>query len=175
MWCGGGHLHKECPEKENTSSTPSCCNCKLAEGEKPHPSNYRGCSRAKDEIRRRRSTKAAKPTPGRVFTSSYTTPGLSFAAALGKKAEKTQQSQTHQNPVTAETTVAQGKASAALQQNQAGQSVQATPVNSDTERMFRAYAAAGQIMNELKDAGSEEAQFLTLGKFIFNLMKRNDK
>jgi hypothetical protein len=28
---------------------------------------------------------------------------------------------------------------------------------------------------ELKDAASEEAQFLALGKFIFNLMKRNDK
>jgi hypothetical protein len=55
MWCGGGHLHKECPEKENSSSTPSCCNWKLAVGEKPHPSNYRGCSPAKEEILRRRS------------------------------------------------------------------------------------------------------------------------
>jgi hypothetical protein len=24
LWCGDGHLHKECPEKENTSSTPTC-------------------------------------------------------------------------------------------------------------------------------------------------------
>jgi hypothetical protein len=31
-WRGGGHLHKECPEKENTSSTPVCCNCQLVEG-----------------------------------------------------------------------------------------------------------------------------------------------
>jgi hypothetical protein len=44
----GGHLHKECPEKENTSSTPICCNCRLAEGEKPHPANYRGCGHAKE-------------------------------------------------------------------------------------------------------------------------------
>jgi hypothetical protein len=54
-----------------------------------------------------------------------------------------------------------------------GQSVQATPVNSDTDIMFRAYAAAGQIMKELKDAASEEAQFLAIGKFVFNLMKRS--
>jgi hypothetical protein len=60
-------------------------------------------------------------------------------------------------------------------ENTTGQSVLATPVNSDTEVMCRAYAAAGQIMNELKDDASEEAQFLALGKFIFNLMKRNDK
>jgi hypothetical protein len=25
----GGHLHRECPEKMNTKSTPSCCNCPL--------------------------------------------------------------------------------------------------------------------------------------------------
>jgi hypothetical protein len=56
-----------------------------------------------------------------------------------------------------------------------GQSVQATHVNSDTEIMFLAYAKAGQIMNELKDAASEEAQFLALGKFLFNIMKRNEK
>jgi hypothetical protein len=30
-------------------------------------------------------------------------------------------------------------------------------------------------MKELKDAASEEAQFLALGKFVFNLMKRNGK
>jgi hypothetical protein len=39
LWCGGGHLHKECPEKENAASTPTCCNCQLAEGEKAHPAD----------------------------------------------------------------------------------------------------------------------------------------
>jgi hypothetical protein len=32
LWCGGGHRHKECPEKDNESSSPSCWNCKLAVG-----------------------------------------------------------------------------------------------------------------------------------------------
>jgi hypothetical protein len=67
MWCGGGHLHKDCPEIENESSTPSCCNCKLLDGEKLLPSNYRGCSHAREEIRRRRTQK---------------TYGVSFAPAL---------------------------------------------------------------------------------------------
>jgi hypothetical protein len=35
LWCGGGHLHKECPEKDNAASTLACCNCKLLEGENP--------------------------------------------------------------------------------------------------------------------------------------------
>jgi hypothetical protein len=37
LWCGGGHLHKECPEIENATSTPACCNCRLAEGGNPIP------------------------------------------------------------------------------------------------------------------------------------------
>jgi hypothetical protein len=26
VWCGGGHLHRKCPEKMNTEFMPSCCN-----------------------------------------------------------------------------------------------------------------------------------------------------
>jgi hypothetical protein len=55
LWCGGGHLLKECPERENAASTPACCNCQLAEGEKPHPANYRGCKHATEELQRKRS------------------------------------------------------------------------------------------------------------------------
>jgi hypothetical protein len=47
LWCRGGHLHKECPEKENAASTPACCNCKLLEGEKPHHANYQGGTRGR--------------------------------------------------------------------------------------------------------------------------------
>jgi hypothetical protein len=43
LWFGGGHLHKECPEKGNTSSMPKCCHCRLVEGTKRHAANYRGC------------------------------------------------------------------------------------------------------------------------------------
>jgi hypothetical protein len=46
LWCGDGHLHKECLEKENAPSTLACCNCQLAEGEKADPANYRGCRHA---------------------------------------------------------------------------------------------------------------------------------
>jgi hypothetical protein len=51
--CGGGHLHRECPEKTNTEYTPSCCSCTLGEGGNPHPTSYRGCSYAKEELQRR--------------------------------------------------------------------------------------------------------------------------
>jgi hypothetical protein len=48
LWCGGGHLHIECPERTNAQSTSSCCNCTLV-GDKPHPASYRDCSHAKGE------------------------------------------------------------------------------------------------------------------------------
>jgi hypothetical protein len=57
LWCGDGYLQKECPEKGNTSSTPTCCICRLAEREKPHPANYRGCRHAKEELQRKKSHK----------------------------------------------------------------------------------------------------------------------
>jgi hypothetical protein len=48
LWCCGGHLYRECPEKTNTESTPSYCNWTLV-GQKSHPASYRGCSHAKGE------------------------------------------------------------------------------------------------------------------------------
>jgi hypothetical protein len=82
LWCGGGHLHKECPEKNNAASTPACCYCQLAEGDKQHPANYRGCRLAKEELQKKKSQSKPKATTGRAFSSRQTTPGISFAAAL---------------------------------------------------------------------------------------------
>jgi hypothetical protein len=44
-------MHRDCPEKENASSTPVCCNCQLTKGEKAHPANYRGCRHAKEPLK----------------------------------------------------------------------------------------------------------------------------
>jgi hypothetical protein len=84
-------MHKECPERVNAASTPACCNCHLAEGENPHPTNYRGCRRVSEELQKRKTQRAPKTTKGRVFSSNPTMPGVSFAAALGGSA--TQQHQ----------------------------------------------------------------------------------
>jgi hypothetical protein len=55
MWRGDSHIHKECPETNNReNSIPQCCSCKLKDGERPHSSNYRGCSHAKHELESRR-------------------------------------------------------------------------------------------------------------------------
>jgi hypothetical protein len=89
MWYGGGHLHKDCPEKGGASLQPVCCNCELAEGESAHPANYRGCSHAREVLRVKKSRSAPK-TAARVFSSNFTTPALSFAAALrGEKSTTT--------------------------------------------------------------------------------------
>jgi hypothetical protein len=55
----------ECLEKGNAASIPTCCNCKLVDREVPYPSNYRGCSRTRDEMGKRKLQKAPKTTSGR--------------------------------------------------------------------------------------------------------------
>jgi hypothetical protein len=82
LWCGGGHLHKECPYKGNKFSTPTCCTCQWAEGEELHPANYRGCRHAKEEMQKKKSQRTPRTTTGRVLSSNLTTPGVSFEAAL---------------------------------------------------------------------------------------------
>jgi hypothetical protein len=96
LWCGGGHLHRECPEKTNTESTPRCCNCTLLERENPHPASYRGCSHEKGELQRRRAQRAPKGPSGRTFVSKFTSPQQSYAAAL-------RQDKQHQQPQTTQT------------------------------------------------------------------------
>jgi len=82
LWCGGGHLQKEWPEKGKVHTTPSCCNCKLLEGTEPHPSNCLCSSRAREELLRKKVQKAPAMTPpGGVFSSRFTTTDISFAAA----------------------------------------------------------------------------------------------
>jgi hypothetical protein len=98
LWCGGDHLHKECPE-ENAASTPTYCNCKLLEEEKPHPANYQGCRHAREELQKRKSQKTPRTTTGRVFSSNTITPGVSFAAALRGSSAQTEQPREMQLPM----------------------------------------------------------------------------
>jgi hypothetical protein len=106
MWCGDGHLHKDCPEKWSESSTPACCNCQLAEVERPHPANYRGYKQAKEEMRKK-PQRTPKTTSGKVFTSNPVSPNLSFAAVLRGQGSKPHQeaSDLTCSPVTAAPTI----------------------------------------------------------------------
>jgi hypothetical protein len=79
-----------------TSSTPTCCDCRLAEGEKIHPANYRGCRHAKEEMQKKKSQRTPRITTGRLFPCDLITPGVSFTAALLSRTEEQQQPQTHQ-------------------------------------------------------------------------------
>jgi hypothetical protein len=74
LWCGGGRMHRDCPEKENASSTPACCDCQPAKERKHIP-----------------PTTAAVGTPGKSYRRSFIKPQLSFAAALRGKADQVHQ------------------------------------------------------------------------------------
>jgi hypothetical protein len=102
-----------------------------------------------------------------VFSSNLVTPHLSFSAALRGQAPSQPQQE-----------VAAGifnTAPTPTKEQTAGQSFQAQTVSSDPTATFRACAAAGQIMAELKDAAPEEDKFLAIAKIVFNFMKGNGK
>jgi hypothetical protein len=82
LWCVGGHLLRECPEKTNTESKPSYCNCTIVEGDTPHPPSDRGCSHAKGELQKRRAQRAPNGSSGRMFLSKFTSPEKTHTAAL---------------------------------------------------------------------------------------------
>jgi hypothetical protein len=171
LWCGGGHLHKECPEKGNSTSKPACCKCKLAEGENPHPSNYRGCSHAKEELRKRKEQRAPKPPTGPVFSSTYATPGVSYAAALQNSTQPRQAP----NPTAArvEQPRVPPPAQQSLQQG-TGQSVQTASVSiAYLDNMFRVPSVVQQIMTGLNDAVSEEQKIVAITKIVMKLMNSN--
>jgi hypothetical protein len=55
----------------------------LQDGESPHPTSYRDCSHAKQELQRRRNLGATtEGSAGRIFFSKFTAPDRSFPAAL---------------------------------------------------------------------------------------------
>jgi hypothetical protein len=88
-----GRPSAQCQEMENTASIPACSNCKLLEGESPHPANYRGGRHAKEELQKRKSQRTPKTTTGSVISSNRTTPGVSFAAAFRGSTGQIQQPQ----------------------------------------------------------------------------------
>jgi hypothetical protein len=162
--CGGGHLHKECPETQKENSTPNCCNCKLKEGEQPHPSNYRGCSHVKEESLRRRSQRSTpKETLGRTFASRRTMPRKSFAAVLRGNP---QQLQTEPAEMTAPLITPKTQVS--------GHSVQSSSATtSSLDDMFKVAAIVQQIMTEFNGAVSEESKIVAITKIVIKLMKQN--
>jgi hypothetical protein len=171
VWCEGGHIHRECPEKENRVFIPACCNCNLAEGEKPHPSNYSGCKRAKEELQKESSEITDQGTIVRVFSSLLATPAVSFAAAVKEQ----QRQQTQQNKTPTATPGGTEKTEEQSIEMEMEQSVQTgrTKGNSNLsslDNMFKFATIVQQIMTGLNEAVSEEDKIITIMKIVMKLI-----
>jgi hypothetical protein len=60
----------------------------LAEGERAHPTNYRGCRHAKEEMQKKKSQGTPRNTTGRMLSSKLVKTNLSFAATLRPNGSK---------------------------------------------------------------------------------------
>jgi hypothetical protein len=127
----------------------------LAEGEKAHPANYRGCSHAEELQKKLQRT--PKTATGRVFSSVRINPGLSFAAALRGSGDQQQpQPQTTQVPVAPPPTTARQNLTAPTLQ-QTDQSLHEPLVNSQPiDNMLKVVTIVQQIMTEVSGAQSQE-------------------
>jgi hypothetical protein len=106
-----------------------------------------------------------------MFSSNFTTPALSFAAALGGEKSTTTPSiqQAAERPAKSQPTICRP-------QQETSQSVQAPNVSGLLlENMVRVVSAVQQIMTELGGAVSEEAKILAITRIVFNLMKDNGR
>jgi hypothetical protein len=90
-----------------------------------------------------------KPTYGRVFSSNPVSSHLSFAAALRGQGNQQPQEEAPAKINNPEATTTKNNV------QKIGQSVQASPVNSETLDMVRALTVVEQIMSDLKGAASK--------------------
>jgi hypothetical protein len=162
MWCGDGHLYKECLEKGNTALILTCCNCRLVDGEKPHLCNYRGCRRAKEEVRKRLQWGGCSvaATPTQKYPSCWR-----YAAASATPSDTGLHRHGGRN-----------KCPPPLRHNQQqvpSQSVQAPNANSSSlSDLFTVVREIfQQIMTELNGAESEDDRIMAITKMKLKLMK----
>jgi hypothetical protein len=137
----------------------------FTEGETAHPANYRGCRHAKGEMRRMKKKPQGTPrnTTGRVFSSTFIKPTVSFTAALRGQAEQKRQQE-------------EAASGSEIPKLERGQSVPAFIVNSDPQdKEFKALAVVQHMMREVKGAVSEEDMVLAITKIVITLMKEEDK
>jgi hypothetical protein len=109
-----------------------------------------------------------------MFSSTYTKPGLSFAAALRNNDEQQQQPHLQRASVAGPNPVGKRSVPAPVLQKDAGQSVPATDVNSPPlDNMLRVVTVVQQIMTEFNCAVTEEDKMVAITKIVLNLLKQN--
>jgi hypothetical protein len=155
-------------ERENASSTPTCCNCQL---EAAHPANYRGCSHASDEMWKKKFHGKPKPTTGRMFSSNFTTPTVSFAAALQGTPEQNQRNNLRHEAVPGKNKHEGMKKG---QLHETDHSVRDPTVSSlPLDNMFKVAIVVQQSMTEFSNAETEEAKTRVIAKLVSYIMKQN--
>jgi hypothetical protein len=117
-------------------------------------------------LKKKKPQETPKNKTGRVFSSNFTKPNVSFAAALRDQNEQ----QWQQEEVTS------GPEPQRLRCKETDQSVPATIVNSEPQdKALKALTVVHQIMKELKGAAFEEDMMLVIIKIVIKLMKEDNK
>jgi hypothetical protein len=137
----------------------------LAEGEKAHPANYRGCRHVKEQLQKRKSQKTPKTT---------TAPDIFFAAALRGSTAQEQRSQAFHIPMADPSSAEKPNISSFEQQQETGQPVRTAILNSQPlDSMLRVVTVVQKIITEFNGAVSDWDKIVAITKIVLNLMKQN--
>jgi hypothetical protein len=128
------------------------------------------------ELKKQESQRAPKTTTGWMFSSSLTTPGVSFSSAFRGSAD-------HQRPQAGNISTAGPPTeihvqvyniTASATKLQSGQSVRAPIIHSQPlDNKLKVVTAVQQIMTEFNGALSEEDKRVAITKIVLILMKHN--
>jgi hypothetical protein len=168
LWCGGGHLNKESPEKTHTESTPSCCSYMPVEREKPCPASYRVCSHAKGELQREEHKEFPRnPLGGR---SSLSSPHQGSPTQLHCFKTRNIRNHRHRRHI--------GKAcghpcSSICHNRKFGEEASQYRLTFWLTDTLKIATTVQQIVTELSEAVSEKDKIMIITKMALNLMKQN--
>jgi hypothetical protein len=90
----GQSFESRLPRQGERRVNPHSCNCTLKYSKQTHPSTYRGCSQAKEEVLWRKVQKMnVRGNTGQILTTNHVTLGNSFAMAVRGSMQQQQQPQ----------------------------------------------------------------------------------
>jgi hypothetical protein len=111
--------------------------------------------------------KTPKTTSGKLFSSNFTTPSISFAAAFRGSTAQQQQPKARQAPVAVPIAGVESSTPAPREQQISGQSVRTPTVNSQPlDNMLSVVTAVQQIMTEFNGTVSEKYKIVAITKIL---------
>jgi hypothetical protein len=163
LWCGGSHLHRDCPEKGNSHRHAVIANWWKERRYIPPTTAAAGMQRNKCSRRRNHRKHSKAKLEGCFLPTSQSQKYLSLQLSEARLNNRGNRRKSQAVPKPQK-----------LRRKETDQSVPATIVNSEPQdKALKALTVVQQIKKELKGAPSEEDLALAITKIVIKLKKED--